>query len=116
LADHDHTALFAGLGTADLGVATAWYERLLGRPPDLIPNDREVAWELTDGGWIYVVADTERAGRGRLTLLVADLDAHLAALSSRGIEPESTQDIPATVRKAELRDPDGNALTLGQPL
>ncbi|HEY4429287.1 MAG TPA: hypothetical protein VGN08_13885 [Solirubrobacteraceae bacterium] len=33
------THLFAGISVADRDAAAAWYERLTGRPPDLIPND-----------------------------------------------------------------------------
>src|SRR2546423_4900651 len=30
--------------------AVGWYERLVGRPPDLVPNDDEAAWRLTETG------------------------------------------------------------------
>jgi len=35
------TFLFAALGVADIAASAAWYERLLGRAPDLVPNKRE---------------------------------------------------------------------------
>jgi predicted enzyme related to lactoylglutathione lyase len=108
------TVLFAGVPVAELHAALAWYERLLGGPPDLVPNESERMWRLTDGGWVYVVADAERAGRGLLTLIVDDLDAHLVELADRGIEAGELEAISETTRKAVLVDPDGNRITLGE--
>jgi catechol 2,3-dioxygenase-like lactoylglutathione lyase family enzyme len=108
--------LFAGIPVADIESGRAWYERLLGRPPDLIPNDSEAAWELAEAGWIYVVEDGARAGKGLLTLLVDDLDAELAGLTERGLAPGPVETLRAPVRKAEIDDPDGNRITFGQPL
>jgi predicted enzyme related to lactoylglutathione lyase len=106
--------LFAGVPVAELHAALAWYERLLGGPPNLVPNESERVWRLTDGGWVYVVADAERAGRGLLTLIVDDLDAHLAELAERGIEAGEVEAISETTRKAVIADPDGNRITLGE--
>jgi PhnB protein len=39
--------LFAGIPVAGYADARAWYERLFGRPPDLIPNENEAAWQLS---------------------------------------------------------------------
>jgi hypothetical protein len=105
--------LFAGMPVTDIGAARAWYERLLGRPPDLVPHSKEVCWQLAEAGWIYVVEDSERAGSSLLTLIVTDLDAEVAALVDRGVpRPAITEGPP---RKAELTDPDGNNVTFGQP-
>ena len=105
--------LFAGVPVADIVSARAWYERLLGRPPDLVPHSKEVAWQLAEAGWIYVVADAERAGTAFVTLVVDDLDAELATLAERGAEPGPIAE--GTVRKLEITDPDGNKITFGQP-
>jgi len=106
--------LFAGVPVAELHAALAWYERLLGGPPDLVPNESERVWRLTDGGWVYVVEDSERAGRGLLTLIVDDLDVHLAELGGRGIDAGEIEAISETTRKAVIVDPDGNRITLGE--
>ena len=53
--------VFAGIPVEELEPALDWYERSSG-PPDLVPNESERMWRLTDGGWVYVVADAERAG------------------------------------------------------
>jgi hypothetical protein len=40
----------------------------------MLPNDDEAAWQLTGGGWLYVLRDAERAGMAVVTLLVDDFD------------------------------------------
>lgn len=109
------THLFASIPVADRDAAVRWYERLAGRPPDLIPNDDEAAWRLTDTGWIYVIADRDRAGQALHTLLVDDLEAFLAGLTDRGIAAEPVTTIGGGVRRTMVTDPDGNRLQLGQP-
>jgi hypothetical protein len=37
------TELFAGIPVSDFATAREWYERLIGRPPDLVPHDAEAA-------------------------------------------------------------------------
>ena len=106
--------LFAGIPVADLDAAIEWYERLLGGPPDMTPNEIERTWKLTDESWIYVVADPERAGKALVTVMVDDLDERLAALQGRGIEPDEIQEISEAVRKAVFTDPEGNQIGLGQ--
>jgi hypothetical protein len=46
------TELFAGIATADYEKALAWYERLVGRPPDMIPNENEAVLQLTETGLV----------------------------------------------------------------
>jgi hypothetical protein len=54
--------VFAGIPVADFVVVRAWYERLFGGQPDLVPHDAEAAWRLAgDLCWVYVVADPVRA-------------------------------------------------------
>ena len=107
------TNLFAGIPVTDRDAAT-WYEKLVGRPPDLIPNEAEAAWRMTDTAWIYIVADPRRAGTAYNTLLVDDLDALLKALAERGIVAGPVETIGGGVRRTEVKDPDGNRLQLGQ--
>ncbi len=109
------TECFAGIPVSEIGSARAWYERLLGRPPDMFPNDIEVVWQLAQSGWIYVVADQDRAGRGLLTLLVDDLDEQVADIARRGLAPGAIEVMSNGVRTAAITDPDGNRITFGQP-
>jgi catechol 2,3-dioxygenase-like lactoylglutathione lyase family enzyme len=109
------TEVFAGVPVRDRDAAIEFYERLLGAEPTMLPNDDEAAWQLTDGGWLYVLCDAERAGSGVVTLLVDDLDERLAALSTRGIEHGPIETVAGSTRKTWITDPDGNRIQLGQP-
>jgi len=109
------TEAFAGVAAADFEALRDWYARLLGRAPDMYPHDREACWQLTDGGWLYVVEDRERAGGSLLTLLVDDLDAEVGAIAGRGIEVDTTETYPGKARKANFIDPEGNRVWFGQP-
>jgi predicted enzyme related to lactoylglutathione lyase len=106
--------LFAGIGAADYEALGDWYERFFGRPADLVPNEIEVCWQLTDSAWIYVKADPERAGTAFLTLLVEDLDAELAGLAERGISSGPADTHSDGVRVALVTDPEGNTIQFGQ--
>jgi catechol 2,3-dioxygenase-like lactoylglutathione lyase family enzyme len=106
--------VFAGIPVADLQAAVGWYERLTGRPPDLIPNEDEAAWQLTETGWIYLISDAVLAGSALHTLLVDDLDAFLADLADHAITAGPIETIGGTVRHSIVTDPDGNRLNVGQ--
>ena len=99
--------VFAGIPVADYASARDWYERLFGRPPDLVPNETEAAWQLSETAWVYVVADADRAGDALLTVLVDDLEAQVSELADRA---------PGLYRKAEIRDADGNTIAFGEDL
>jgi predicted enzyme related to lactoylglutathione lyase len=106
--------VFAGIAAADYDSMREWYERFVGRPADLIPNEIEVCWQLTDSAWIYVKSDPERAGKAFITALVDDLDAQLAGLAERGIASGPVDTNSDGVRVALVTDPEGNTIQLGQ--
>lgn len=108
--------LFAGVAVADFPTARAWYERLMGRPADFYPHEHEAVWQVVDNGWFYVVADPKRAGRALLTLMVDDLDRHVAELTERGIAIGAIETQPGQFRRVEVSDPEGNKISLGQAL
>ena len=105
-------ALFAGIRVRDLTAARAWYERLLGEP-SFFPNATEVVWTLADDRSLYIEEDPRRAGNGLVTVLVDDLDAHIAEIGSRGLEPAERETYSNGVRKATYRDDDGNEIGFG---
>jgi glyoxylase I family protein len=113
MSDMDAQVLFAGVAVMDVDSAHAWYERLFGRPADIVPNDDEAMWRVAaDAGWLYFVADGERAGGSLVAISIAHLDAELTVLRNRGIEPEEIEQVGDAGRKATLRDPDGNTIAL----
>jgi predicted enzyme related to lactoylglutathione lyase len=106
--------LFAGIPVRSRDAAIDWYERLLGRRPDLIPNDDEAAWQLTESAWIYLIADADRAGSALNTFLVEDLDALLVEIGARGIAGSPIEPTGDTGRSSYVTDPDGNRIKLSQ--
>jgi len=108
------THVFAGIGVADYPALREWYERFMGRSADLVPNDIEVCWQLTDSAWIYVKEDPERAGNAFITILVDDLDSRLAELERNGIASGPVDTNADGVRTAVVTDPEGNTIQLGE--
>jgi len=109
------TEVFAAITVRDRDAAIEFYERLLGAPPTMLPNDDEAAWQLTGGGWLYVLRDADRAGRAVVTLLVDDFDERLAAAMSAGIELGPVETVAGSVRTTWITDPEGNRIQIGQP-
>jgi catechol 2,3-dioxygenase-like lactoylglutathione lyase family enzyme len=101
--------LFAGLRVRDFQAARPWYERLLGEPT-FLPHDTEAVWTLAEDRSVYVVEHADGAGNSVVTIFVDDLDAHVAAIAARGLEPDEQQTYANGVRKTLYRDPDGNEL------
>ena len=105
--------LFAGIPVANYATAVNWYERLLGSPPAFFPNDTEAVWELAEHRYLYIVQQTEHAGHARHTLFVDSLDAVIAQITNRGLEPAQRETYSNGVRKITYLDPDGNEIGFG---
>ena len=103
---------FAGVPVSDLARGQDFFERLFGSPPDVLVNENEVMWQVTEGAWLYVVADPPRAGRALAAVSVPDLDAALAELASRGIQPSVVEKVGEGAHKATILDPDGNTVAV----
>lgn len=87
---------------------------MFGKPPDRFPHDREAVWQITGTGLIYVVADSEWAGRALVTLIVDDLEDWRDEVAERGIAPGAVQRLEGDVRRVSLSDPDGNRISVGE--
>ncbi|GAB3241166.1 VOC family protein [Mycolicibacterium hippocampi] len=106
----DH--LLAVVAVSDLHVSRQWYTALFGRQPDNNPMATLAEWQVTPQGWLQVFVDPDRAGSSLFNLAVDDLDAHLAAVAGRGLEPEPVVEADKGVRLSTLTDPDGNLIRL----
>ena len=99
---------------ADLAAAEGWYTKLLGRRPDYRPMDTLVQWELFNRGGVALSTDKLIAGRGVMFLIVDDVAAERRRLQGLGIVlGEDIKGDYSTL--AQVRDPDGNLLTLATP-
>ena len=104
--------LFAGLRVRDFAAARGWYETLFGEP-SFFPHDTEAVWTLAGERSVYVVEAPESAGHSVVMLFVDDLDAQLAKIAGRGLEPDERETYGNGVRKVTYRDPDGNEVAFG---
>jgi hypothetical protein len=108
--------LFAGLRVRDFQGARPWYERLLGEPT-LFPHATEAVWTLADDRSVYVVERADGGGSSVVTIFVDDLDARIAAIAARGLEPVERETYSNGMRKVVYRDSDGNEVVFaGAPL
>jgi catechol 2,3-dioxygenase-like lactoylglutathione lyase family enzyme len=105
--------LFAGIAVSDYSASEAWYSKLLGSPPSFLPNDIEAVWELAEHRYLYIEVRPPHAGHTKHTLFVSDLDARVAAISERGLEPSNEEKYDNGVRKITYVDPDGNEIGFG---
>jgi hypothetical protein len=105
--------LFAGIPVSDYSAALPWYERLFGGPPAFFPNDIEAVWELAEDRYVYIVQLPERAGQAVQMAWVDDLDAQIAGIAARGLEPAVREEYDNGVRKITYRDPEGNEMSFG---
>ncbi|HUA47570.1 MAG TPA: VOC family protein [Solirubrobacteraceae bacterium] len=104
--------LFAGLRVRSFEAARPWYEQLLGEPT-FFPHATEAVWTLADERSIYIVEHPDGAGNSTVTIFLDDLDAYVAAIAARGLEPDEREQYSGGVRKVLYRDPDGNELGFG---
>jgi catechol 2,3-dioxygenase-like lactoylglutathione lyase family enzyme len=104
--------LYAGLRVRDFQAARQFYERLLGEST-FFPHATEAVWTLAEDRSVYVVEHPDGAGNSAVTIMVDDLDAAMAAITARGLEPDERVTYSNGVRKALYRDPDGNELGFG---
>jgi catechol 2,3-dioxygenase-like lactoylglutathione lyase family enzyme len=106
-------AVLAGVAVADFDSARSWYERLLERPPDVIPMDGLAEWYFPETGAIQLIHDADRAGRALLTVEVDDLQDEVSSLEGRGLGPGAIDDTTSDkVKFAAITDPEGNTITL----
>lgn len=103
--------LFAGIRVKSYDAARPWYERLLGEP-SFFPHDTEAVWTLAEHRSIFIVEDAA-AGRADITVFVDDLDATVAEIAARGLEPDERETYGNGVRKAIYRDAEGNEVAFG---
>ncbi len=110
------THLFAGIPVTDYHLAVTWYERLLGKAPDVFPKQNEALWRVADTGSIYVVEDPARTGKALVTLAVDHLEDYLARLSEHGVAAGAIETAPGLYRRTLITDPEGNSIALFEDL
>lgn len=102
--------VLASVAVKDLKVASAWYEKLFGRPGNM-PNLAE--WEFARGGWLQVYQLAERAGHGSFTLAVSDLATEIKKLDTMGLDTNQRSS-DNNVNTVMVTDPDGNHIAFAE--
>jgi hypothetical protein len=106
--------IYSALLTTDLTAAESWYTKLLGRGPDYRPMETLIQWDLFPQGGLQLATDDNLAGNGALFLLVGNIATERQRLRDLGIP--LGDDIQGTYSTlAQVRDPDGNQVTLATP-
>jgi hypothetical protein len=103
----------ASVAVKDLKAASAWYEKLFGRPADSTPMPEVAEWKFERGGWLQIYELPERAGSGSCTLAVSDIAGVIAHLQRLGIDTSQASS-GAKVKTLMITDPDGNHLAFAE--
>ncbi len=104
---------FVGISVNSIAGSLDWYTRLLGREPDLLDGDHAAVWDLAEGRSLFIESKPESVGHLLFTMYFEDLDAELAAIKERGIEPTRQEAPNENVRIVMFLDPDGNEIDYG---
>lgn len=106
-------SVVAVLPVTDHAEAVAWYQRWIGRAPDVEPMDGVAEWQLAENAWIQVALDPDAAGGTTVVVGVADVEAQRAACADAGVAVGDVSDY-GFVKIAEAVDPAGNKVTFVQ--
>lgn len=107
-------SIAAVLSSAKFEEAVLWYETLFSRPPDAMPTPGLAEWHIA-GARVQLIDEPQYAGTGRLSLIVADIEAALEDLAQKDLIVSEIWD-GAVARTLEIEDIDGNQITLAQPV
>ncbi len=108
----DVGVLFACVPVSDFKASQAWYERFFARAADVVAHENEVMWRVSDGGWLYIVLDADRAGKTVVAMAVSNINDATAALAARGVASGPVQPAGPAGWKALVLDPDGNSIEI----
>lgn len=106
--------LYAAMYVKDIASSVVFYTKVLGRAPDDKPFETLVQWRGFGNAGIQLFEDARLAGQGRMTIVVPDMAQAQALLGAANIELTDLQS-GGFGKVAQLRDPDGNIITLAEP-
>lgn len=112
----DLDSLIAVVPVTDHVAALTWYQKLLGREPDVVPADGVAEWQLADRAWLQVTVDPDQAGSTTVILTVRDIEAQRAACGEANVTLGDVVEYPGVVRMVDAVDPDANRITFVQDL
>ena len=95
------------LPVVDHAAAVSWYEKWIGRGPDVEPMEGVAEWQLAENAWIQVSVDPEPAGKSTVVVGVGDIDAQCSTCAAAGVTVGEINDY-GFIKTAEAVDPAGN--------
>ncbi|WP_211588889.1 VOC family protein [Allorhizocola rhizosphaerae] len=101
------------LPVTDHETAVKWYQKWIGRGPDVEPMEGVAEWELAKNAWIQVSVDPDSAGRTTVVVGVEDIEAQRSACAAAGVDMGAVNDY-GFVKTAEAVDPAGNKIMFVQ--
>jgi hypothetical protein len=101
------------LPVTDHAKAVTWYQKWIGRAPDVEPMDGIAEWQLSENAWIQVTVDPESAGHTTVVVGVKDIDAQRSACAAVEIAVGDVNDY-GFVKTTEAIDPAGNKILFVQ--
>ncbi|HTW56459.1 MAG TPA: VOC family protein [Thermoplasmata archaeon] len=99
-----------GLAVRDGAAAREWYDRLLGRPPEMVPAPGVLEYRL-GATWLQLYTGEPVPG-AVVRLGVRHLLPERDCLRRLGFPVGKVETIPGVIRYLDLRDPDGNRISL----
>lgn len=103
------------LPVTDHAEAVAWYQKWIGRGPDVKPMDGIAEWQLADNAWIQVSVNPEFAGHTTVVVGVVDIDTQRSACAAVDVAVADVNDY-GVIKTAEAVDPAGNKIVFVQEL
>jgi predicted enzyme related to lactoylglutathione lyase len=113
MTESSFTSVVGVLPVVDHAAAVSWYQRWIGRAPDVEPTEGIAEWQLAPCGWLQVSADLEPAGNTTVVVGIADIDTHRAACAAAGVTVGEVRDY-GFIKTAEAVDPAGNKILFVQ--
>lgn len=103
--------------TGDFAAGLAWYERLLGRPPDVETHGEIARWEVMPYCWLQVAGGAPAPGFGPLRIGSANIETDRdRVVDALGVAVTEIRRIEGVLAWCDFDDPFGNHLGLFQDL
>ncbi len=115
MAKSNYSNVVCVLYVGDYSEAVGWYEKWLGRAPDVTPDEGIAEWQLAENAWIQVsvAPDPGLVGKSTVVCGVIDLDEQCASCQSAGVTLSDTEDY-GFIKLANATDPAGNTVVFVQ--
>ncbi|MEZ0471567.1 VOC family protein [Luteimonas salinilitoris] len=101
------------LPVTDYAKGVKWYQKWIGRAPDVEPMEGIAEWQLAENAWIQVSADPESAGHTTVVVGVKDIDAQRSECAAVDVAVGDVRDY-GFIKVAEAVDPAGNKIMFVQ--